>query len=177
MDWGAGQQAFECLAAVTGGNGYVLRTGGAGVEIRTRRVTHELFLVLRVKPVLGQTFSAEHEVDGRHRVAVLGHGFWRQQFGADPGVVGRTMILDNGTYEILGVMPAGFSYPVGLSEPPEMWVPYVVPAAEQVRGGNRSYYLQLIARLKPHVTVDRARAQLEQITARMVAQSPDWFKD
>jgi putative ABC transport system permease protein len=177
LDWRAGQQVFDGLAAIAGsGNaGYVLRSSGEGKSIRTQRVTHELFPVLRVAPFVGRTFSAEHEVDGRERVAVLSYAFWRQQFGGDPGVVGQTMTLDNGTYDILGVMPAGFSYPTGLAEPPEMWVPYVVPATERTRGANRGYYLQLIGRLKAGVSYDQARAQLEGITTRLAEQSPTWF--
>src|SRR5262245_17038000 len=176
LDWRAGQRVFEGLAAVTGGTGYILHDGGEALDIRTRRVTHELFSVLRVAPYLGRAFGAEHEAQGQHQVAVLSYSFWQQQFAGNPRVVGQTMALENGSYEILGVMPPGFAYPIGLVEPPQMWVPYVVPANERVRGSDRGYYLQWIARLKPGVSMIQAQTELEQITARMAAESPDWFR-
>ena len=175
IDWRAGQQVFDGLAAVAGGSGYILRDGGEAVDIRTRRVTHELFPVLRVPPHLGGTFTAAHEVDGEHRVAVLSYGFWQQQFGGDPNVVGRRMTLDNGTYEVIGVMPAGFTYPVGAAQPPQMFVPYLVPPSERVRGNSRSYYLSLVGRLRPGVSIEQARAQIEQITEPLAAATPTWF--
>ena len=177
LDWRTAHHVFDGLAAGAFGGGYRLRGDGAVRDIRTRRVTHELFAVLRVRPDLGHTFSAEQEVEGRNHVAVISHEFWRQQFGGDPKIVGQTLALDNGVYEILGVMPAGFTYPIGLPESPQMWVPLVIPANERVRGQNRSAYLQLVGRLKAGVSVAQAEADMDHITAALVAQWPAWFKD
>src|SRR5262245_11247834 len=177
LDWRAGQQVFEGLAAVAGAGGYILRGHGEPRDVRTRRITHDLFPILRVSPLLGQGFSADHEIDGRHRVALLSYGFWQQQFGGDPTIVGRALTFDHGLFEIVGVMPPGFTYPVGVAEPTEMWVPYVVPPSERVRGDNRSYYLALVGRLKPGVTIELATAQLNQVTAPIARQFPDWLSD
>ena len=177
LDWRAGQQVFEGLGAIAGGSGYILRNQGEPKDVRTRRITHDLFPMLRVPPFLGRGFTADNEVDGRHRVALLSYGFWQQQFGGDPGVVGRVLTFDHGPFEVVGVMPPGFTYPLGGAEPSEMWVPYVVPPTERVRGDSRGYYLQLVARLKPGVSILQATAQLNQVTAPIAAQFPDWFNE
>ena len=177
LDWRARQQVLEGIAAVTGGSGYVLRTSGQGREIQTRRVTHELFPLLRVAPVLGRTFSADEEVNGRDRVAVLSYTFWQRELGGRADVIGQTLPLDNGTYQVIGVMPPSFTYPLGLAEPSEMWVPFVVPASERVRSTNRSFYLQLVGRLKPGVSIEQAEAALALATAPIAEQYPDWFRD
>ncbi|HWB18191.1 MAG TPA: ABC transporter permease [Vicinamibacterales bacterium] len=175
FDW-RHASAFDGIAAVAyGDSGYILRRPGGAMRIRTKRVTYELFPVLRVAPLLGRTFTAEEEDDGRERVAVISFGFWQQEFGGDPDVVGRTMTLDRGTYQVIGVMPAGFTYPIGADEPPQMWVPYVASKAERVRGSARAYYLQLVGRLKPGVSIDQARAELQAITGPLATTFPDWF--
>jgi putative ABC transport system permease protein len=177
LDW-RHARAFDGLAAVAYGSGaYILRRPDGAMSIRTRLVTHELFPVLRVAPLLGRTFTADEEEAGREQVAVLSFGFWQQEFGGDRNVIGRTMTLDSGTYRVIGVMPAGFTYPVGTAEPPQMWVPYVIPKSERARGGARAYYLQLVGRLKAGVSIDEARTELQAIIDPFVAASPDWFRD
>jgi putative ABC transport system permease protein len=175
FDW-RHARSFDGIAAVAyGDSGYVLRRSDGAVRIRTASVTHELFPVLRVAPLLGRTFTAEDEDAGRERVAVISFGFWQQTFGGDRDVIGRTMALDRGTYQVIGVMPAGFTYPVGAGEAPEMWVPYVASKAERVRGSARAYYLQLVGRLKPGVSIDHARDELQSITGPLATTFPDWF--
>jgi putative ABC transport system permease protein len=175
FDW-RHARSFDGIAAVAyGDSGYVLRRSDGAVRIRTKRVTHELFPVLRVAPLLGRTFTAEDEDAGRERVAVISFGFWQRTFGGDRDVIGRTMALDRGTYQVIGVMPAGFTYPVGAGEAPEMWVPYVASKAERVRGSARAYYLQLVGRLKPGVSIDHARDELQSITGPLATTFPDWF--
>ena len=89
-------------------------------------------------------FTAENEVDGRHRVAVLSDGLWRRRFGGDPAIVGRTIPLEGGSYEVVGVMPPDFAYPVGAVRPTDLWVPYVVPPNERIRNPHSfSLYLQI----------------------------------
>jgi hypothetical protein len=89
MDWAARQQVFESMAASR--LSFALREPGAEAEeLRGQRVTAGFFDVLRVSPAIGRPFTAEHEVEGRHQVAVLSDGLWRRRFGADPDIVGRT---------------------------------------------------------------------------------------
>ena len=138
LDWKAQQQVFESMATIAGGS-FTLREPGAEPEdLRAHRVTSEFFQVLRVQPALGRPFTAQNEVDGRHRVAVLSDGLWRRRFGGDPSIIGRTIPLEGGAYEVIGVMPRGFEDPVGFLRPIELWVPYVVPPDERVRDPKAS---------------------------------------
>ena len=178
VDWAAQQQAFESIAAI-GGGAFTLREPGAEPEdLRAQRVTASFFDVLRVRPAIGRAFTQEHEVEGRSRVVVLSDGLWRRRFGGDPGIVGRTIPLEGEPYEVAGIMPAGFEYPLGAPRPTELWVPYVVPASERTRSPNfRTSYLSSIARLKPGVSVQQAQANMDQVAAALQQAHPQWNKD
>jgi putative ABC transport system permease protein len=183
MDWAAQQRVFESIAAIASG-WLTLREPGVEPEsLVPQRVTAQFFDVLRVRPALGRVFTADHEVSGRDRVAVLSDALWRRRFGGDPLIVGRTIPLDDveggeGRYEVLGVMPPGFAYPVGVSRPTDIWIPYVVPADQRIRNpASRSIYLQVIARLKSGVSLAAAQAQMDQIAAALETTNPQWNKD
>jgi putative ABC transport system permease protein len=183
LDWAAQQRVFESIAAIASG-WLTLREPGVEPEsLVPQRVTAQFFDVLRVRPAIGRVFTAEHEVSGRDRVAVLSDALWRRRFGGDPQIVGRTISLDDveggeGRYEVLGVVPAGFAYPVGASRPTDIWIPYVVPADQRIRHpGSRSIYLHVIARLQPGVSLAAAQAQMDQIAAALETASPQWNKD
>jgi putative ABC transport system permease protein len=185
LDWAAGQQVFEAMAAVVGPPfaSFTLTEPGIGPEdIAGVRVTSEFFDVLRIQPALGRAFTTEHEVDGRHRVVLLSDALWRRRFGANPAVIGKTMVFDDGSYEVLGVMPPGamvdVAYPGGAARPTEILVPYVFPARERLRTpGGRVMITKSVARLKPGVTIDQAQAQMDQIAAALEKANPVWNKD
>ena len=174
-DWARQQQVFESMAAIAGG-AFTLREAGAEPEeIRAQRVTADFFKVLREQPVLGRTFTADNEVDGNHRVVILSDGLWRRRFNADPAIVGRSIPLEGGSYEVIGVMAPDFAYPIGSVRPTEMWTPYVVPADERIRNPNSvSIYLSTIARLKPGVSIEQAQANMDQVSAALKAANPKW---
>ena len=178
MDWAAQQKVFESMAAIAGGAVTLREPGAEPEDLRSQRVTADFFKVLRAQPAIGHAFTAEEEVDGRHRVAVLSDGLWRRRFGGDPAIVGRTIPLEGGSYEVAGVMPPDFAYPVGAVRPTDLWVPYVVPADERIRHPeNVSIYLQSVARLKPGTSVEKAQAQMDQIAAALEQSHPQWNKD
>ena len=178
LDWAAQQQVFESMAAIAGGAFTFREPGGEPEDLRAQRVTASFFDVLRVRPAIGRAFTAENEVDGHHRIAVLSDGLWRRRFGGDPALVGKTIPLEGGAYEVAGIMPPGFEYPIGSPRPTELWVPYVVPANERTRNPSfRSIYLTSIARLKPGVSLQQAQANMDQIAASLQAAHPQWNKD
>jgi hypothetical protein len=177
LDWAARQNAFESMAAFTNGL-LAIRGAGESEELRAQRVTASFFDVLRVQPRIGRSFTSEHETEGRHLVAAISHGLWMRRFGGDPGAVGRTLPIEGGAYEVVGVMPPEFEYPVGAPRPTDLWVPYVVPASERIRQpGTVSLYLQTIARLKPGVSIEQAQANLDQISLALTSEHPVWNKD
>jgi putative ABC transport system permease protein len=178
VDWAAQQQVFEAMAAIAGG-AFTLREPGAEPEdLRAQRVTAGFFKVLRVRPAIGQPFTADNEVDGRHRVAVLSDGLWRRRFGGTPDIIGKAIPLEGGSYEVVGVMPSDFEYPIGSLRPTDLWVPYVVPQDERIRNPqSRSIYLSSIARLKPGVSLEQAQAEMDRIAASLKVTHPVWNKD
>lgn len=178
IDWAAQQQVFESIAAIAGGSFTIREPGAEPEDLRAQRVTAGFYDVLRVRPAIGRAFAAENETDGRHRVAVLSDGLWRRRFGADPNIVGRTIPLEGGSFEVLGVMPPDFAYPVGAVRGTDLWVPYVVPPDERIRNPQRvSIYLQCIARLAPGVSIEQAQAQMNQVAAALEKTHPVWNKD
>jgi putative ABC transport system permease protein len=173
LDWLEQQRAFESIAAVADGNEYTLQLpGGEPQVVAGYRVTASFFDVLQAHPLLGGLFAARNEVTGNDRVVVLSHAFWQRQFGGDPSVVGRTLPLSGESYQVVGVMPAGFSYPPGAARPAEMWVPWVPTPQERVRAGGRSIYLQSIARLKPGVSLAQAQAEMSRVAGAIAAANP-----
>ena len=187
LDWVAQQQVFESTAAVASG-WLTLRLPGVEPEsLVPQRVTADFFTVLRVSPALGRTFTVDNETAGADRVALLSDALWRRRFGADPQIVGRVIPLelleggrgaDQAGYEVIGVMPPDFTYPVGAARPSDIWIPYVVPATDRLRDPTRmATYLQVVARLKSDVPLMQAQAQMDQIAAALERAHPVWNKD
>ena len=173
LDWTVQQQVFESLAAIADGEFTLQMPGAAPEDVVALRVTASFFDVLRIRPAIGRVFTADSEVEGQHRVAIVSDAFWRQRLGASPDVVGRTIALEGATYEVLGVMLPEVTYPVGALRPTDLWVPYVVPPNERVRGRGISMYLQSIARLKPGGTLEQAQAHMDQIAATIAQANPE----
>jgi putative ABC transport system permease protein len=173
LDWVVQQRVFESLAAIDqGGENTLLVPGAPPESIVRHRVTATFFDVLRARPAIGRVFTTDNEVDGRDRVAVLSDAFWRRRFGGDPNIVGRTIPINGDAYEVLGVMPPRFSYPAGALQPAELWVPWIPAPNERVRSQMRGFYLQSIARLRPDVSIEHARAQMNQVAAAIAEANP-----
>ena len=177
LEWRAQQDVFEAIGASSGIGGFTIRGDGPPEDLRALQTTANLFSILRVRPAIGQPYSEANEVDGNHRVMLISDGLWRRRFNADPNVVGKTMTFESGTWQVVGVMPAEFRYPIGPARATDLWVPYVVAERDKVRGPGRSYFLNVVARLKPGATLEQARARMEQITAGLATAHPTWFKD
>jgi predicted permease len=178
LDWRAQQDVFTGLAAIAYGGISLRREGQAIPETLVgQQVTADFFTVLRTPPLLGRAFTIDHEVNGRAHVAVISYGLWQRRFGGAPDVVGRQLRGQTAEFEIVGVMPPSFSYPVGATPPTDVWVPLVIPSEDRVRGTSYGYYLQVIGRLRDGVTIERAQVRMDQITAGLAAETPHWFTD
>ena len=174
LDWRRLQQSFDALAAV-GGMTYRLRNeSGEPAEARAQRVTWEFFRALRIAPILGRTFTADDEVEGRHRVAILSYGFWQRRFGGAADVVGKTIDLNEESWEIVGVLPRSFSYPIASDRPSEIFTPVALRADEKTRGDSRNYNWTAIGRLKPGVTVEQAHENMNAVAGDLDRQYPKW---
>jgi len=175
LDWRTRQTSFEVLGA----SGYVSQvrlrseTGEPAVA-RWQQVTWEFFPALRVAPALGRAFTAGDEIEGRHRVAILSHGFWQRRFGGAPDVVGKTIDLNEESWEIVGVMPRDFAYPVSSERPTEIFSPALFREADRTRNDSRNYNWTATGRLKPGVTIEQAHEQMNLVAAQLDEQYPKW---
>ena len=163
-DLRAQNRVFDEIAGYAPG-GYNLTNGCAEGACEPERVpaartTANLFAALGAQPLLGRVYTAEEEAEGRDGVVVIGHGLWSRQFGADPEAVGRTVRLNGRERTIIGVLPRGFAFPTAETD---VWVPLVVPP--RVREARSAYWLYAVGRLKPGVTLERARADMGAIAS------------
>jgi putative ABC transport system permease protein len=179
IDWDAQQQeVFTNLAAI-GYAGMSLRAeAGQDPEvINAQGVTADFFSVLGVAPLLGRPFSSDNEVNGRALVVVISHSLWQRRFGGAPDVIGRPLPGVQRDLEIVAVMPPGFAYPVGAPKPTEVWMPLVFQDDERVRANSFGYRLRVIGRLRDGVSIEQAQARMDQIHARLAAETPRWFRN
>jgi putative ABC transport system permease protein len=174
LDWRRMQESFEGLAMV-GSTSFRLRNeSGEPSDGRAQRATWELFSTLRVSPRLGRAFTADDEIDGRHRVVILSYGFWQRRFGGATDVIGKTVDLNEQPWEIVGVMPRGFAYPVASDRPTELYVPQAFTNEDEIRGGSHNYSNIVIGRLKKGVTLTQASDQMNRVAKALDAQYPAW---
>ncbi|MCP5114636.1 MAG: hypothetical protein GY953_27725, partial [bacterium] len=123
------------------------------------RVTHDVLSVFGLEPVLGRFFLPDEDRPGGEKVAMLGHGIWRREFGGRGSVLGETIRLDSVPHTIVGVLPPEASFP----EDAEVWVPLVADPEEQ-----RGWYLGGVGRLKPGVTIPRALDDLTRVHKNLI---------
>jgi len=138
--------------------------GGSPERVRAVAATPELFDVLATRPALGRSFQDSDVQKGARPATILTHSLWHSRFGADPGVVGRTVQLDGRATEIVGVMPPGFAFPDPATQ-------LLVPLALDPNSGFGSFGMTSLARLRPGVTLDAARNEVDQLQKRI----PEWF--
>lgn len=154
--WGA----FTYAEANLVGFGEPVRIGGMAV-------TPNVFSVLGVRPIMGRVFDPAAR-DRDEGSVVLSYGLWQSQFGGDPGVVGKTIRLDDTPRVIIGVMPAGFHFP---SPNDQLWMPLILREDDYAERDNT--YLQAIGRLAPGATFEQARVELSAIFARLATDHPE----
>ena len=147
---------------------YNVNGGGAADRAFGSTVSVNLFQTLGVRPALGRFFNSPEENAGEDEVVVLSDGFWRQQFGADPGVVGRKILLDGVNRQIIGVAPTGTHFP---NYETQFWIPIAFKAGDAYDPWAVFGY-QAIARLSDGVTPQRSQAELRSLHREMLALFP-----
>ena len=164
-DWRDGVAAFEHLAAANDAS-FNLTGTGEPEQIRGSRVTAEFFDALGVLPSLGRTFVEGEDREGAADVAVIGHDLWRRRFAADPATLGKSVVVNDQPYTIIGVMPEDFRVGADL----ELWVPIDLSDPRYPRRGE---FLTLIGRLAPGATIAQAQSQLDIVVRRLAEQYPE----
>ncbi|MGE0042114.1 MAG: ABC transporter permease [Vicinamibacterales bacterium] len=135
------------------------------------RATPDLFEVLKARAALGRTFVPDEATVGNDRVVVLSHGFWSRQFGADPGIVGRTIQLDSVPFVVVGVMPPAFEFPT--STDVEVWTPLAFDPKDLHGQSRRARSLTVVGRMAPGASPRQTQEELSVLAARIAAAHPD----
>jgi predicted permease len=154
-----GKSIFSA-AAVMNATGFNFSRDNANPELLNgAQVSSGYFDVFEVRPSLGRVFSAEEDQPGAAKTAVLSYDAWKKRFGADPNIVGRSLILNQQSYRVIGVMGPDFKWP----NQAELWVPIALPRARYHDQKDRyDEFLFGVARLRPGVTLQQANAYLNQ---------------
>jgi predicted permease len=176
FDWRAQSQSFERMASYYTSS--MALTGVATpVNLSGAVVSPDLFAILGVKPLHGRWFVGEEEKPGI-RAAIINHSLWQIQFGGDPNIVGRAVTLNGKSFNVVGVMPAGFQFPIE-AEPVEVWVTSSIdgektdPNEPPQNEGRGWHMLGAVGQLKPGVTLEQAQAEMNVIGANLEKQYPD----
>ena len=176
-DWRRLQQSFEGLAAFGGWTHVTRGDNGEPVDIRGHRISAEFLRTLQVDPILGRHFTRDDEIEGRHRVALISYGFWLRRFGGSADVVGRTIEVEQGTLEIVGVLPRTFVFPIASDRPSEIFTPIYFRTEDLTRANSRNYNWTALGRLKSGVTMVQAQDEMVRLAEALNREYPAWSPD
>ncbi len=165
LSWRDDNRSFAQLGMYTW-NALAFSGEGDPERVDAADVTSNLFPLLGVAPMLGRGFLPEEEHPGGNRVILIGYRLWKRRFGGDPSVVGRTIAVDGGPVQVIGVMPRGFGFP----EHGEAWLPFHTAKGIEPRG-NRGY-AGAIGRVRPGVSLTQAQEDLDVISKRLQKEFP-----
>lgn len=136
-------------------------------KVNAVAMTSSMFETLGVKPLIGRAFTPNEERFGGPHAAILSETYWRDAFGADRDILRRSIQLNFAEYRIVGVMPRSFEFPNAVTQ---MWTPVTFSPKELASRAQAGYYLRMIARLKPGLTLEQASVQLGEISGRMALE-------
>ena len=169
LDFRERSHVFTGLAAYCGFN-YNLTGNGEPKRLEGVAVSSDFFTILGIQPMLGRTFLPDEDSYSSPHVVLLSHHLWSGEFRSDPQIVGRTISLNGEPFYVVGVMPRSFRSPG--DEETELWI----PLRQQIRPDRMlwrdQHFLGVVGRLRPGVTLDQARADMNRIAAQLRAQYP-----
>ena len=169
-DWRVRNRSFVDMAATRGGTSASLTVDGPPEQVLGRSVTVNFFSVLGVTPALGRAFNAGD--DQNDRIVIISDALWRRRYGADPGIVGRAIVMNDARREVVGVAPQSFVF---RNRDIDYWVPIRLPP--QFANTRNSHFLEVVARLKPGVAVETADREMKGIAAQLTSEYPDSNRD
>ncbi len=172
VDWQKENRTFASMA-VARGYAFSLTGSGEAEQVNGEFVSSEYFQQLGVTPVLGRMLAPGEDEIGAAPIALISAGLWQRKFGAAPDVLGKSITLDGKNYAIVGVIPAGFRFPS-----PRYWAAEIYLPIGQWNNpllSHRSSGLGIhgIGRLKPGVSIEQARADMERVANNLAAAYPD----
>ena len=166
LDWQRQNSVFEYMAARTGGPATLTGTNNP-IQLRGSRMSAHGFDILGVKAALGRTFAHDEDQPGKDRVVVLSHALWRSQFGSDRSIIGRAIQLDGEPHIVIGVLPEGSAFDRSFAQ---IFRPLVFEPQNMTRN---FHWFGAIGLLKPGISVEKARAEMDAIGARIAHDYPD----
>jgi len=165
MDWRTQNHVFTAMAAYNAFDSTLIGAGDS-IQVNTVKASAALLPLLRVQPLLGRTFTANEDQKGNDQVVMLSYALWQQNFGGRSDVVGQSIRLDDQLFTVVGVLPRDFYFPA--SEPVDILKPLGKnEALEMQRSDGMSFNRNVIARLKPGVTLEQARADMEVVQSHL----------
>jgi predicted permease len=174
LDWKRASRTAETMGAfwyVDGLSGIDLTGTGSPERLSSTLVTDGFFQTLGSRPLLGRTLQEDDDVPGRNRVVVISHGLWTRRFAADPSIVGRSVTLNREPFEVVGIMPHGFTYPAGRGI--DVWIPLSYFGPDQIGRVRAARFLAVIARLRAGATELQFRDELSGIAGRSSRDYPE----
>jgi putative ABC transport system permease protein len=171
FDWQSQNHVFSNMATYHSAE-FTLTGAGEAVHVQAMVASSTLLDVLQARPLLGRGFEPQDDQRGAN-VVLLSHLLWRQRFNADPQIIGRSLQLDNKSFTVIGVMPEGFQFPPSLRR--DLWTSVAVDrnSDSNIMTGRGYHTLSVIARLKPGVSLENARTDMNLVATRLANQYPE----
>ncbi len=163
--WKENSQSFESTGGFSGtSSGFNLAGGLEPLRVQGMPVSEDFLQALGISPALGRSFSPDEDRPNGPRAAIISDGLWRSYFGADPSVIGRQVELNGGGCDIVGVLPRGFQF--------EVPVDLLVPLQLKINPKDQGHNTNMIARLKPGVTLEQGQAEMDQLLPQFRTEYP-----
>lgn len=172
LDWRSQAHSLEAIAAMRPLS-FTLSGSGSPEHLKAMAISASGFRVWGVSPILGRDFTADDDREGANRVVMLNYPFWQRKFGGDAGVLGKTLVLDDRQYTIIGVLQPT---PLSVLKYPDVYVA-IGPLIDQQIMERDSRYFFPVGRLKPDTSQTEAQAEMNAIAARLTTQFPETNKD
>src|SRR5215469_1548071 len=172
LDWRRMNHSFTAIAAFRE-DVFTFTGAGEPERLKAEMVSAEFFPILGVQPVLGRHFRIEEDQVGSQPVVEISGGFWKRKFGSSPDVIGKTLTMNDTSYTIVGVIPANFSYHSGNFQTSDVYVPIGQWNDSTFRDRRAGMGMDGVGRLKPGVTLEQARADMELVSQNLAQTYPD----
>ena len=172
LDWQRENRSLEAIAAYRGADGNITAPGQAE-NVRAQRISATFFSILGVKPILGSNFSADDDRRGASPTAMISESLWKRKFGSDPNVIGKQLTVAGASRTVIGVVPASFRLRIQNFRTAEVYEPIGEEANPAFHNRDSFWGMDAIGLLKPGVTLQQAREDLQGVNAGLAVAYPD----
>jgi putative ABC transport system permease protein len=168
VDWRAQNRTLESIGMYSD-TVLTLSGGTEPLRVSAASIDAGVLTTLGVTPAFGRVFTEDDTRVGARRVVMLGHGVWQRLYGSNRNIAGQLITVDGRPFEVAGVMPAGFDFPGEA----ELWVPMVLTPDDLSASQRGAHYVSAVGRLRPGVSIEQARQDIDRIEQDIARQHPD----